>query len=39
VGKTRSKTGYRSLQKVVDGNPKSMYFGPISEEIATEYLI
>jgi hypothetical protein len=37
VGKNRNKAGYKSLQKVVDGNPKSIYFGPISEEeIASE---
>jgi hypothetical protein len=37
VGKNRSKAGYSSLQEVVDGNPKSMYFGLIlEEEIATE---
>jgi hypothetical protein len=37
VGENRSKAAYRSLQKVVDVNPKSMYFGLILEEkIATE---
>jgi hypothetical protein len=37
VGENRSKAGYRSLHKVVDKNPKYVYFGLISEEeIATE---